>query len=98
MATTIEPRMIPDEAKQRLRILFMAKHALWGGGMHPEDGNHALILRYGLIWLDKAMKRLGHRFGIRASAVVLADGAHAIDVDNARTYKIAAELLDRRAA
>lgn len=42
MATTIEPRMIPDEAKQRLRILFMAKHALWGGGMHPEDGNHAI--------------------------------------------------------
>lgn len=23
-------------------MLFMAKHALWGGGMHPEDGNHAI--------------------------------------------------------
>lgn len=40
--SAIEPRMIPDEAKRRLRILFMAKHALWGGGMHPEDGNHAI--------------------------------------------------------
>lgn len=57
-----------------------------------------LILRYGLISLDAAMKRFGRRFGVRASALVLADGAHAIDVDNRRTYAIAAELLDRRAA
>ncbi len=27
---------------QRIRMLFMAKHALFGGGMHPEDGNHAI--------------------------------------------------------
>ncbi len=57
-----------------------------------------LILRYGLLSLDAAMKRFGRRFGVRASALVLADGAHAIDVDNQRTYAIAAELLDRRAA
>ena len=57
-----------------------------------------LILKYGLVTLDSAMDRLGRRFGVRASAVVLADGAHAIDVDNQRTYKIAAQLLDRRAA
>ncbi|HEV7658452.1 MAG TPA: NTP transferase domain-containing protein [Allosphingosinicella sp.] len=57
-----------------------------------------LLLRFGLVSLDKAMKRLGKRFKVRASAVVLADGAHAIDVDNRRTYDIAAELLDRRAA
>jgi GTP:adenosylcobinamide-phosphate guanylyltransferase len=56
------------------------------------------LLRYGLLALDRAMQRLGRRFGVRVSALVLADGAHAIDVDNARTYKIAAELLDRRAA
>ena len=36
------PRSIPAEAKQRLRILFIAKHAKWAGGLHPEDGNHAL--------------------------------------------------------
>jgi GTP:adenosylcobinamide-phosphate guanylyltransferase len=57
-----------------------------------------VIMRYGLITLDGAMARLGRRFGVRASAVLLADGAHAIDVDNERTYDIAAELLDRRAA
>jgi GTP:adenosylcobinamide-phosphate guanylyltransferase len=57
-----------------------------------------ILLRFGLVSLDKAMKRLGRRFGVRASAVVLADGAHAIDVDNRRTYDIAAALLDRRAA
>jgi len=57
-----------------------------------------LLLRFGLVPLDKAMERLGRRFKVRASAVVLADGAHAIDVDNKRTYDIAAELLDRRAA
>jgi GTP:adenosylcobinamide-phosphate guanylyltransferase len=57
-----------------------------------------LLLRFGLVSLDRAMKRLGKRFRVRASAVVLADGAHAIDVDNRRTYDIAAELLDRRAA
>lgn len=38
----IQPRMIPAEAKERLRIMFIAKHAKWPGGLHPEDGNHAL--------------------------------------------------------
>ena len=57
-----------------------------------------IILRYGLLPLDRAMNRLGRRFGVRASAVVLEDGAHAIDVDNARTYDIAALLLEKRAA
>lgn len=39
--SNIRPLTIPDEAKERLRILFIAKHALWAGGLHPEDGNHA---------------------------------------------------------
>lgn len=38
----IEPRTIPSEARERLRIMFIAKHAKWPGGLHPEDGNHAL--------------------------------------------------------
>jgi len=57
-----------------------------------------VILRLGLMTLDRAMERLGRRFGLRVSALVLADGAQAIDVDNQRTHRIAAELLDRRAA
>ena len=55
-----------------------------------------VLLRYGLISLDRAMSRLGRRFGVAAAAIVLEDGAHAIDVDNERTYNIAAELLERR--
>jgi D-alanine-D-alanine ligase len=39
--SNIRPLTIPDEAKERLRILFIAKHAMWEGGLHPEDGNHA---------------------------------------------------------
>ena len=42
MNTPIEPRAIPQAAKDRLRIMFIAKHAKWPGGLHPEDGNHAL--------------------------------------------------------
>jgi D-alanine-D-alanine ligase len=38
----IRPLTIPEEAKRRLKIMFIAKHAKWGGGLHPEDGNHAL--------------------------------------------------------
>jgi D-alanine-D-alanine ligase len=40
--SNIRPLVIPQEAKERLRILFIAKHALWDAGLHPEDGNHAL--------------------------------------------------------
>ena len=57
-----------------------------------------LLLRFALVSLPAAMQRLGRRFKVKAASVVLADGAHAIDVDNKRTYDIAAELLDRRAA
>jgi D-alanine-D-alanine ligase len=40
--SNIQPLIIPEEAKARLRVMFIAKHALWEGGLHPEDGNHAL--------------------------------------------------------
>ncbi|MDP8994324.1 MAG: NTP transferase domain-containing protein [Pseudomonadota bacterium] len=56
-----------------------------------------LILRFGLVSLEGAMRRLSRRFGVRAEAVVLGDGAHAIDVDNGRTYEVARLLLLRRA-
>ena len=38
----IRPLKIDEATKERLRILFIAKHALWGGGLHPEDGNHTV--------------------------------------------------------
>ena len=54
---------------------------------------------YGLVTLERrneAVRPPLRRDGV--SALMLADGAHAIDVDNQRTYEIAAQLLDRRAA
>ena len=57
-----------------------------------------IAMRLGLLSTDRAMRRLGRRFRLRASRVILADGAHAVDVDNRRTFDVAAELLDRRAA
>ena len=42
MTDQLTPLRISEEDKKRIRLLFMAKHALWGGGMHPEDGNHAI--------------------------------------------------------
>ncbi|MGB7408615.1 MAG: phosphoribosylglycinamide synthetase [Pontixanthobacter sp.] len=39
---TTQPLKIDAATKERLRILFIAKHAKWDGGLHPEDGNHAI--------------------------------------------------------
>lgn len=58
--------------------------------------NLALMLM-GRLSLQGALKRLGRRFRLKVEPVVLADGAHAIDVDNARTFAVAEELLARRA-
>ncbi len=42
MTSAISPRTIPEDEKSRLRIMYIAKHASWGGAMHPDDGNHAI--------------------------------------------------------
>jgi len=57
-----------------------------------------LLMRFGLVSTESAMRRVGERFGVRASRVILADGACAVDVDNARTHRIATLLMERRAA
>ncbi|KAB0677328.1 NTP transferase domain-containing protein [Aureimonas leprariae] len=46
--------------------------------------------------LTATFARLSRRFGLRIDAVVLDDGANAIDVDNRRTYDVAATLLAGR--
>jgi hypothetical protein len=48
--------------------------------------------------LKTAMKRISRRVGVRIEAVLLEDGAQAIDVDNPRTYRIAETILKRKAA
>lgn len=44
MERAIRPRPL-SPAERDLRILFVAKHARWCGGLHPEDGNHAVYHR-----------------------------------------------------
>lgn len=57
--------------------------------------NLALVLM-GRLTLRGALTRVSRRFRLRVEPVVLADGAHAIDVDNARTYACAETLLQAR--
>lgn len=58
--------------------------------------NLALMLM-GRLSLRGALRRLSRRFRLTVEPVILADGSHAIDVDNARTYGCAQEILARRA-
>lgn len=57
-----------------------------------------LLMRTGLVTLERAMRRVSRRFGVAVVPLVFADGALAIDVDNERTYRIAEPILARRLA
>lgn len=57
---------------------------------------NVLMLRYRLVTLPSAFRRVSKRLKIRIEPVVLADGSHAIDVDNERTYRCAEVVLRRR--
>lgn len=41
MVSHCAPRILPHSAKQNLKIMLVAKHVHWKGGLHPEDGTHA---------------------------------------------------------
>jgi D-alanine-D-alanine ligase len=41
MTPTARPKTLPDCARRELKILLVAKHARWEGGLHPTDGTHA---------------------------------------------------------
>lgn len=55
---------------------------------------NVLLMALGRLSLADALARLGKRFGLRIVPVVLADGRHAIDVDNERTFRVASILLE----
>ena len=61
---------IPAEAKSRLHVLFIAKHVFWQGGLHHEDGNHAVY--------HGEIRRCLEDMGISVS---LADGYEALFAD-----------------
>jgi D-alanine-D-alanine ligase len=44
---TVSPRYapIPGHVRQGVKLLFIAKHVFWQGGLHHEDGNHAIYHR-----------------------------------------------------
>lgn len=42
MTSPILPLSIDEKTRETVKIMFIAKHALYGGGLHPEDGNHAV--------------------------------------------------------
>jgi GTP:adenosylcobinamide-phosphate guanylyltransferase len=56
---------------------------------------NVILMRFGRLSLAGAMARLSRRFGVTVAAAVIPDGRCAIDVDNRRTYDVAAQLLAR---
>lgn len=81
---------------------FRAAESFRGGGQFAKKPLRLLaafgivnviLFRLGRLSLAGAMRRLSGRLRLRLDAVILPDGAHAIDVDNERTYGVAAELL-----
>ena len=75
MIQDFKPMRIPDEAKARLNILFLAKNALWDGGIHPIDGNHALYHRE----MRAVLEGLGLNLTITQTHDILFDPPEGID-------------------
>jgi len=55
-----------------------------------------LLFRFRLLSLQAAARRLSRHFGLKVRALVPADGAQAVDVDNERTYNVAEMVLRQR--
>jgi D-alanine-D-alanine ligase len=45
MTRIAAPRALPAAAKHALKIMLIAKHVHWEGGLHPTDGTHATYHR-----------------------------------------------------
>jgi GTP:adenosylcobinamide-phosphate guanylyltransferase len=84
---------------------LQAAEAFRGGGQFAKKATrivsafgliNLILFRLGRLSLDGAMARISRRMGLTIQPVILADGRHAIDVDNARTYGVAAQLLAER--
>lgn len=52
-----------------------------------------MLMRFKLVTIDDAFKRMSKRFGITMRRVPLTDGTQAIDVDNVLTYKVVEAVL-----
>lgn len=52
-----------------------------------------LLMRFKLVTIDGAFRRMSKRFGVTMRRVPLSDGTQAVDVDNERTYKVVEAVL-----
>ena len=52
-----------------------------------------LLMRFKLVTMESAMKRISRRIGLSIAPVVFTDGTQAVDVDNDRTYGIVELVL-----
>jgi D-alanine-D-alanine ligase len=50
-----EPASLSHAEKEQVRMLLVAKHVFWQGGLHHEDGNHAVYHRE----MRSALERIG---------------------------------------
>jgi len=55
-----------------------------------------LLLRFRLVNIRQAFRRISKRFKLNIVAVQLQDGTQAVDVDNERTYKVVEMVLNNR--
>ena len=75
MSHCLKPLSLPDDAKSRLNILFLAKNALWEGEIHPEDGNHAVYHRE----MREVLEGLGLNLTIAQTHNILFDPPEGVD-------------------
>ena len=67
--TDLVPTRLPDHLRETQRLLFIAKHARWTGGLHPDDGNHAPYHRE----MRETLEGLGMALSIADSYAALFD-------------------------
>jgi D-alanine-D-alanine ligase len=65
--TYLTPTRIPLDVLSNVTVLFIAKNALWTGGLHPEDGNHALYHRE----MREILEDLGCKLAVSESYATL---------------------------
>ena len=75
MSPALKPLRLPNDAAKRLTILFIAKNALWEGGIHPVDGNHAIYHRE----VREVLQNIGVNLELAQSHDILFDPPKGID-------------------
>jgi D-alanine-D-alanine ligase len=67
MNRAIQPLRLSAHARENVSVLFVAKHALGDGQLHPDDGNHAIYHRE----VRDILEGLGIRLQVAASCEAL---------------------------